>query len=744
MATRSLKHPQAVTAAPGADEARHVYSAAAGEIERILGHLGEASADEEVAQAKHSAIESLRPTQDRLQHELSALEADTDWKTFTIAFYGETNAGKSTLIESLRIALGEPTKMASQTRFRELQDQEGLTPEKIDAAAQAVTEAGAVRAQREAERSALQHVDAASADSERAAVAELEAVIARNRAQASVWTKIIFLFRPMPELRQLADLQKRHAAEATSRAEARARAGRAVDEAQRDEERAKNALARRQAALAELAAYADGGIIGNGQSDFTLEATSYAFSASGQPFALIDVPGIEGKEARVMEAILSSVRKAHAVFYVTDKPAPPQKGQPGNPGTLEKIKGHLAAHTEVWTVYNKRATNPAALADALLNDDEKLSLDGLDTTMRSELGDAYQRTVGVSAKPAFYGVATCLVPGSPDERGQAKFLARIDRAGLLQRSNLAGFRHLLEGDLVRGHERKIRRSNFNKALKVVEEAQAALEGIQKKLVPMEKKLHERTEDARLQIRSATNKLRTRLDTQVQGSVDEFATRVREAIYARIKSDIDNDTFKQALEAAFAAEQAWLEEQLPARFEAELTRLQKQIADVVSRLEEQTQELAALFAVVDVGGSGRGFELKLDLDSGLKVGALVSTLVGAALLWWNPAGWVIVALGAFTAVISLYKAVRGFFSSDYRKGQQRKAADENIDRVVEQMRSSLGDNLKDGLPALEQKVDEIDEALGRPVAELRSLNASLRRSLKALEELSGSIKAQGEK
>ncbi|HAS21567.1 MAG TPA: hypothetical protein DCR51_00090, partial [Idiomarina loihiensis] len=40
------------------------------------------------------------------------------WDTFTIAFYGETGAGKSTLIETLRILLDEPTKKATQKVFK--------------------------------------------------------------------------------------------------------------------------------------------------------------------------------------------------------------------------------------------------------------------------------------------------------------------------------------------------------------------------------------------------------------------------------------------------------------------------------------------------------------------------------------------------------------------------------------------------------------------------------------------------
>lgn len=42
------------------------------------------------------------------------------WEKFTIAFYGETGAGKSTLIECLRLFFKEPGKMDQQERFKRL------------------------------------------------------------------------------------------------------------------------------------------------------------------------------------------------------------------------------------------------------------------------------------------------------------------------------------------------------------------------------------------------------------------------------------------------------------------------------------------------------------------------------------------------------------------------------------------------------------------------------------------------
>lgn len=54
----------------------------------------------------------LRDIQTRFDSELRQLKTQAEWDTFTLAFFGETNAGKSTIIESLRILFKEESRQA--------------------------------------------------------------------------------------------------------------------------------------------------------------------------------------------------------------------------------------------------------------------------------------------------------------------------------------------------------------------------------------------------------------------------------------------------------------------------------------------------------------------------------------------------------------------------------------------------------------------------------------------------------
>lgn len=55
-------------------------------------------------------MNKLRDIQSRFDDELALLEENAEWDKFTMAFFGETNAGKSTIIESLRILFQEETR----------------------------------------------------------------------------------------------------------------------------------------------------------------------------------------------------------------------------------------------------------------------------------------------------------------------------------------------------------------------------------------------------------------------------------------------------------------------------------------------------------------------------------------------------------------------------------------------------------------------------------------------------------
>ncbi|WP_373819138.1 hypothetical protein [Glaesserella sp.] len=71
----------------------------------------------------------VQELQTDIEKSINDLENNAEWKNFQIAFFGETNAGKSTIIETLRILLNEPSKIEQNKQFKEIADKLDISAE---------------------------------------------------------------------------------------------------------------------------------------------------------------------------------------------------------------------------------------------------------------------------------------------------------------------------------------------------------------------------------------------------------------------------------------------------------------------------------------------------------------------------------------------------------------------------------------------------------------------------------------
>ncbi len=168
---------------------------------------------------------------------------------------------------------------------------------------------------------------------------------------------------------------------------------------------------------------------------------------------------------------LTLQKKAHAIFYVTKTPTPPQKGEEGKEGTIEKIQKQLDSQTEVWTIFNKPIKNPKAFKDGLIDENEKESLKILNEKMKAILGKHYEGHQIVSAQAAFYGLSSALLPESDFYKNKQKFLEVFKVEELLLKSQFKQLGEFIAGTLLENTRKKIIESNCNKALKVIEKLQ---------------------------------------------------------------------------------------------------------------------------------------------------------------------------------------------------------------------------------------------------------------------------------
>lgn len=88
-----------------------LYSGIIQELEQTQSELSDLKIDNKEGEQKLKNIaKQIQSIQKDFNSELDFLSKNVEWDTFSLSFFGETNAGKSTIIESLRILFDEESR----------------------------------------------------------------------------------------------------------------------------------------------------------------------------------------------------------------------------------------------------------------------------------------------------------------------------------------------------------------------------------------------------------------------------------------------------------------------------------------------------------------------------------------------------------------------------------------------------------------------------------------------------------
>lgn len=582
--------------------------------------------DEKLKQFNQEALEVFQKLESESLKELESLKSNEEWENFTIAFYGETGAGKSTLIECLRMFFKEQSKVVQQERFKRL----------------------------------------------------------------------------------YSNYQNNY---------------------QNDERN-------KQAILNELHSLQDGVAIGDGRSDFTVETKSYTFKYNNKTFTLLDVPGIEGDEQKVIDQISNATQKAHAIFYVTKTPNPPQKGEEGKEGTIEKIQKQLGSQTDVWTIFNKPINNPRAFKDGLINESEKESLKILNKKMKNILGKHYKGHKVVSAQAAFYGLSSALLPESDFYKNKQKFLEIFKVEELLYQSHFKPLAEFIAEELLKNSRAKIIQSNCNKALKVVEQLQKAIKiTIEKRIDPMIKEAQEHQQEARYNLNRSTEKFILNLTNSAFCEIDQFKSDFREEMHARIERDIEN----KECEEIFENEHKQRAEKLRKNIKRRLNECKESFIEEIKKDIEQFEErIKDSLIMLDRTNIDSGFDFSFNIDSGINKIGLFASIGGLVLLLATPVlGEFALFGGLVLGAIAIFKSVWSFFDSDYKKSQQRKEVDKNLHQICEKIVQDVKSRLESRKKDIWEKIEKLKANL-RPVDNYKRMKRQLKEAHEKLGYISHSI------
>lgn len=590
--------------------------------------------DEKLKQSNQEALKVFQQLEFKSLKELESLKNNEEWENFTIALYGETGAGKSTLIECLRMFLKERSKVDQQERFKRL----------------------------------------------------------------------------------YSNYQNNY---------------------QNDERKKQNILN-------ELHSLQDRAIIGDGRSDFTLKTQSYSLQYNHQNFVLLDVPGIEGNEQKVIDQISNATQKAHAIFYVTKTPNPPQKGEEGKRGTIEKIQRQLDSQTEVWTIYNKPITSPRALKDELINENEKESLKILNKEMKNILGKHYMGYKAVSAQVAFYGLSQALISETDFDKKKQKFLEifKVEEL-LLYQSHFKPLAEFIVEELLENSRAKIIQSNCNKALKVVEELQKAIKiTIEKQIDPMIKEMQEHQQEACFNLDRSKEKFISDLENSAARKINQFESDFRKEMHERIERGIGNDECKEIFKNELKQRETKLIEDIERRFKECEEQFRGSVGKNIEQLEERVKDSLAMLERIGIDSGNFDFNTDFNMDNGIDTMGLLASIGGLVLLGivniWNPVGWVELGIAGLVAFVVIGKASWNVFNPDYKKSQQRKEVDKKLDEACEKITENVKSRIENYKKGTLGMIEELNAGFNKLVDHCERMKRQLKEAHEKLGYISNSI------
>ncbi|WP_326520587.1 apolipoL family protein [Helicobacter pylori] len=126
----------------------------------------------------------------------------------------------------------------------------------------------------------------------------------------------------------------------------------------------------------------------------------------------------------------------------------------------------------------------------------------------------------------------------------------------------------------------------------------------------------------------------------------------------------------------------MHEDIKWRFRECEKRFDGEIKEAIKQLEYRIKDSLAMLEHISID---RGFNLNFDTDSGIDGTKLATSIGGLVLLFLTPiVGEFALFGGLVLGAIGIVKSVWSFFDSDYKKPQQRKEMNKNLDKACEKI------------------------------------------------------------
>ncbi|GHS50785.1 hypothetical protein JP0128_07190 [Helicobacter pylori] len=209
------------------------------------------------------------------------------------------------------------------------------------------------------------------------------------------------------------------------------------------------------------------------------------------------------------------------------------------------------------------------------------------------------------------------------------------------------------------------------------------------------------------------------------------------MYTHIDKDIENKECKEIFENE--CEQGMKE--LDRTIEGLVKKCEKQFSkDIKEGIGQFEERIKDSLVMLNRTHTDSGFDFIFNIASGINKLGLFSSIasLGFGIFnFWNPVGWASIGLGA----IGIVRSVWSWFSSDYKKSQQKKEVDKNLDKVCEKIEERVRNKIEDAKKGICEKVENLKVRLNDPVVGYECMREGLIKACESLWQIDNNIKTR---
>ncbi|MFP6232385.1 apolipoL family protein [Helicobacter pylori] len=207
------------------------------------------------------------------------------------------------------------------------------------------------------------------------------------------------------------------------------------------------------------------------------------------------------------------------------------------------------------------------------------------------------------------------------------------------------------------------------------------------------------------------------------------------MHAHIDDDIENEKCEEIFENKCEQRTEKLRKKIGRHFNECKESFIEEMKKDIEQFEERLKDSLITLDRINIDS---GFDF--NINSGFNKIGLLSSIGGLVLLLAAPVVGEFALIGGLVlGVIGIVKSVWSFFDSDYKKSQQRKEADKNLDRFCEKITEDMKNQIESGKKGASEMIENLKARLNDLIVCYERMREGLIKAGENLWHLSDRIK-----